>query len=801
MKNETKRYLLVAALAYLAFVIYGSLVPFHFRPFPLAEAVARFREIPYLNLGIDSRSDWVANILLFIPLAFLLCSCLDCDRSYVLRLVSTSVVLTFCVGLSIGIEFTQLFFPPRTVSINDIIAESIGAAVGITAWWLSGPRLVRWLEGWMAVHKPANRAERVLWLYLSGLFAYNLLPLDLIISPVELFHKWREGRIILIPFTSLGLNNIKSAYGLLADIAIWIPVTTLLLLSKKRSVKEAWLWTVLASMLLEFLQLFVWTRVTNVNQVLESVIAGGMGVLLAGRFSLAERQESGSTQQAGLNQSAWFWLSCFVVWSLFVGTLFLYPFNFTTERSFLLDRLVLLKRVPFYAYYYGTEYRAATELVHRIIFFAPLGGFLAVAFREWRVPSLSRRFLTMALCGVVIASIEMGRIFLPTKNIDLIDPVLELAGALLGYGLAHYLIGRNTSHSMEKRQDKGRSTVQPVISAECGRPVPEEKSQSISSGWWYIACGPVLLMLAGVTAMNSPAVPYNFRKLFGGGHPLIAMTGLVTVLYLAGGMPVLLKRWLAKGSILRVAGFPLITALLGVVVYFLLRISVPIEMIHKIVGSPVLYWPWEWEPLGRFVTLFSVPTILLTGGLLIVPLDGDERTVPRQTALRWLAAAVFVLPFAHWVVVTRACTDNLTELMAGGGGLFQSILLCGWIFTLAQTGTVLSAYFSGYFRSGFASVLLIVILSIPLGYCFLFVGTEGDIYKYDQHFSALQFILSPDRKHYVGEMALLRRYLLAHIFVVVTVGISQFPYMRALGCLDLMAERENLDKRFYQTGD
>lgn len=778
--EKTKRYLLVAALAYLAFVIYGSLVPLQFKPIPLAEAMARFREIPYLSLGIASRSDWVANILLFIPLAFLLNSCLDRGRSSVFRLVSTMVVLTFCVGLSIGIEFTQLFFPQRTVSINDIIAESIGAVVGITAWWLSGPRLVRWLEGWTAVHKPANRAERILWLYLSGLFVYNLLPLDLIISPVELFHKWRQGRIILIPFTSLGLMDIKSVYGALADIAIWIPVTTLLLLSKKRTAKEAWLWTILACTLLELLQLFVWTRVTNVNQILESVIAGGLGVLLAGRFTPASRQESGSIHQACLNQSAWFWLSCFVVWSLFVGALFLYPFNFTTERSFLLDRLVLLKRVPFYAYYYGTEYRAATELLHRIVFFVPVGGFLAVAFREWRVPSLSRRFLTMTLCGIVIVSIEMGRIFLPTKNIDLIDPVLEFAGALLGYGLVHYLIGRKTSHSMDKRQDKGRSPVQPVISAERGRPAHEKDSPSQANGWWYIASGPALLMLAGIIAMNSPAIPYNVRKLFGGGHPFIALTGLVMVLYLAGGMPVLLKRWLAKGSILRVTGFPLITALLGAVVYFLLRMSVPVEMIHKIVGSPVMSWPGEWEPLGRFVALFSVPTIILTGGMLVVPLRGEGLRTLRQTALRWLAVTMFVLPFAHWVVVSRACTDNLTELMAGGGGLFQSILLCGWIFTLAQAGTVLSAYFSGYFRSGFASVLLIVILSIPLGYCFLFVGTEGDIYKYDQHFSALQFILSPDRKHYVGEMALLLRYLLAHIFVVVTIGISQFPFMRAL---------------------
>ena len=64
-------YLLAAWFLYGAFVIYGSLVPLNFQPRPLAEAIDAFRNIRYLNLDIASRADWVANILLFVPLAFL----------------------------------------------------------------------------------------------------------------------------------------------------------------------------------------------------------------------------------------------------------------------------------------------------------------------------------------------------------------------------------------------------------------------------------------------------------------------------------------------------------------------------------------------------------------------------------------------------------------------------------------------------------------------------------------------------------------------------------------------------------
>ena len=64
-------WLLVVAVVYLAFVVYGSLVPLRYQSLPWEQAVARFQAMPYLTLGIASRADWVANLLLFVPLGFL----------------------------------------------------------------------------------------------------------------------------------------------------------------------------------------------------------------------------------------------------------------------------------------------------------------------------------------------------------------------------------------------------------------------------------------------------------------------------------------------------------------------------------------------------------------------------------------------------------------------------------------------------------------------------------------------------------------------------------------------------------
>ena len=62
----------IAFIGYLAFVIYGSLIPFDLRELTLEQAIQRFENIRYLNLGIGSRADWVANIVLYIPLSFLI---------------------------------------------------------------------------------------------------------------------------------------------------------------------------------------------------------------------------------------------------------------------------------------------------------------------------------------------------------------------------------------------------------------------------------------------------------------------------------------------------------------------------------------------------------------------------------------------------------------------------------------------------------------------------------------------------------------------------------------------------------
>jgi VanZ family protein len=132
------RTLFFATALYLLFVIYGSLVPLAFNNLPVETAVSQFKAIRYLNLGAGSRADWIANIVLYIPLAFGLSATFGGIRHPLARALIAIIILVFCLALAVAVEFTQLFFPPRTVSINDLIAEALGSVIGILVWQFFG---------------------------------------------------------------------------------------------------------------------------------------------------------------------------------------------------------------------------------------------------------------------------------------------------------------------------------------------------------------------------------------------------------------------------------------------------------------------------------------------------------------------------------------------------------------------------------------------------------------------------------------------------------------------------------------
>lgn len=761
------------ALGYLFFAIYGSLVPLEYQSRPLTEAWAIFGDIAGMSLSFVSRTDWLVNILLFIPLAFLLAGACWPAHGVVAGTLVALGVFALCLGFSVAIEFMQVFFPQRTPSINDIVAQSIGTGLGITAWITFGSRLSAWFSGWRSARSPLDIWKRFLYSYLFVLFGYSLLPLDLTISPVEVLHKWREGRLILLPFSFAFAEPIEAIYDLAVDVLLWMPAAFLWCLAFPGRRLRSWLAVVGAAAVLEFLQLFVYSRVSDVTDIFTAAAGAGAGILLAGRMGRTNVAKAARP----LFHPSLGWLLLTLAWILVLAAIFLYPFDFQMDREFLLARLQGARKIPFEVYYFGTEYRAVTEVMHKAGFFFPLGALLALAVTQTRNYIWRRHAVAaaMAVIGMVALGIEAGQLFIPGKNVDVTDWMLEVLGGVAGFAIIRYLhlrlsapAGRAAALGQRPPELNTMDTIKGTNPA--GAQMQPRQAGTI------IAIGIGILTVMAWLATRSDMVPYNVRELVDEKHPFLSVLLLAGAIYWIIGFPVLIVQWLAQGE-LYLLSLPVLALIHGLIAWILLRFAVPIESIHDIVGYPVLDWPWEWEMFGRFLALFSLWTVGATAGGIIASwhiFPGNKSAL-----LAWIVGAFLLIPISYYVVVVAAATDNLVELMAGNGSL-GAFLLIGLSITGVALGGMKGVLALIPGAAGRMPAAAWVLSAGILTYGALYYGTEQIIVKYNQVFSALQFLLSSNRTKLAGQGELLVRYVALYCFLVAAIIMVQYPLWRWL---------------------
>ena len=750
-QSNPGRMLWLAALLYTAFVVYGSLVPLEYRAIPWGEAVARFDAIPFLKLGIGSRADWVANLLLFIPLTFLWMGALTAGTGRMRAMLVTLMLVPAATALSIGIEFSQLFFPQRTVSQNDIFAETLGGIIGVLVWWGTGGRFLGWLQSWQQTHARAALAERLAWVYLAGVLVYNVLPLDLTISLVEIFHQWRDGKVNLIPFGRLPDDAATALYEIATDVLIWTPLALLWRLDGTRHGWRVWGMTLGTAAVLEFLQLFVYSRVSDVTDLFTAAAGAALGAWVGGRLSVRVRPASRMPAW-----SAWLPFALAAGWVTLLLFVFWFPFDFRADGAFIKSRFDFVQRVPFEVYYFGTEYRAITEVLRKTLFFAPLGSLLAwgVARQPWRWRGPLFALAMLVLVGMP-AVVELGQLMLPHKIVDLTDWLLAWLGGLAGYAVARRML-RAPWHAPVHAAAQADDTEAAVVS-------------NVSPARWHLPLmlGAMSLLFWG--AALSPFVPYNVRELFRPDAVWLSAPLLALACYWLAVWPVWLARRQVSGRA-RWAQLPLGLLAYGGVSFLLLRAAVPAESLFDLVGSPVLSWPGSLEPGLRWVALAAVP-----GALLYLAAQSVRRWRGRHLGALHFWAALPALALAYWGVVAQAATDNLTELVNTPQPLAFAAL-CVWLYGLFLAAALFASPVSARHR---ATRWAALIVSLPLAAVCLYLGLAGEIDKYGQQFSALQFLLSADRQHYAALPVIWLRYSMLHVLVIAALASLQWPHFRA----------------------
>ena len=436
-------------LAYLLFIVYGSLIPFEYRAHSFDEAVAKFANIPYLALGIASRADWIANIILYIPLSFLACLWLGgAGRIKAAHYLVLPVVLALILAIATAVEFTQIFFAPRTVSINDLIAETLGGLGGI-ALWLFGRH---WLLHLLQSFGRGGHQSIVAVLSAYGLFylAQSLFPFDVVVSLDELKWKLSSDNYALL-LAGNGASLFRALARLLGETVAILPLGVLAALAYPRwgqndkgSLGRVFVVGAVLGGCLEFAQFFMASGVSQGLSVL--MRAGGLtlGVLLGqglknggiGFLARLIRQLTpllclpyvlALAALAGWFNEAWYPLSLFAA------------------------SLAEVRVMPFYYHYYSTEPEAMASLLANMAMYMPVG--LAIwAGRLQRAKRVARlagavdarkgavRVTAVAAAGLALF-IELGKVLAPSKHPDFTNLLIAVVAAVLSYLFMRWLEG------------------------------------------------------------------------------------------------------------------------------------------------------------------------------------------------------------------------------------------------------------------------------------------------------------------------------------------------------------------------
>jgi glycopeptide antibiotics resistance protein len=439
-KTLSRAYL-VLAVTFTALAVYGSFVPFRFAAMPVTEAVGRFfRGLSHWSAPA-SRSDLAVNFMLFIPISFFWLQVAG-GQAKTSRDKAIAVFLTLvaCTAVSLAIELTQNWFPPRVPSLRDVVAQMGGTAVGCAIWLAAGRTVSDWLQAYLAQPRPARQINWLLQIYVIGLLLYSIMPLDLTISPAELHHKYEdEGKVVLMPFSHDYGSALQTVYVLASDVAIFLPVgmwavTAFVPAGCRRSLSSSFLLGFAVVAGVEFCQLFVLSRFTDTTDLITGAVGVLIGAHLMRRWSARLTEPSVKRPRLGTAPViAWEWLAVAAIYAACMIVVYWAPFDFTSNKELIKQRMGHFFSLPFSAALRGHPFVAITAITRKVVLFLPLGVFFALAARP--LPTRFRRLLLAVLLllswGVTLI-IELGQIPLLEHSPAFDDTFIYTAGTALG---------------------------------------------------------------------------------------------------------------------------------------------------------------------------------------------------------------------------------------------------------------------------------------------------------------------------------------------------------------------------------
>lgn len=423
----TRRLVLLSlATLFIAFAAYGSFVPLRFRAVALAEAVQRFVATPLIPLGHASKSDFITNVLLFVPIGFFLLGTLA-DRSRQAAVLLAAPVALAGVAISVAIEFGQIFVHGRTPSWNDVVAESLGGGIGALAWLAVGSAAVEWLAELFRSESKGDRVYRILGAYVGVWAIVGLLPFDFTVRLEELGEKFRAGRIVFDPFLSGW--TLRDAGGTLL-MAVPLGMFGVVLGRTRGMDRPVFLGVAVglaAAVAMEAAQALSYSRTADTTDLLMNAAGVVCGAALAARWL------GGGLRALHTGADRLWPVAALAVWCVTLVIRHWSPFDFVSDPAFIKGRIPGMFGVPFHSYYWGFAPYVLIDATTKLLMAVPVGALLQLT---WQPRTRVWRWVVgtgiVALSGSVFLALELGQLLLPSRVPDQTDVYIGTLGALIG---------------------------------------------------------------------------------------------------------------------------------------------------------------------------------------------------------------------------------------------------------------------------------------------------------------------------------------------------------------------------------
>ena len=351
-------------------IAYGSLYPFEFSlptagPGPVQALLRTWSNTP-------SRGDFLANVLLYMPLGFFAVHMLS-QRSGIMPRFMGALLLG--ILLSISMELAQYYDVGRDTEATDVYANAIGTVLGAICGVVLGS-----ISRWPLVDQIA--INRVPALVLSAWVTYRLYPF---VPTIDLHKYWDTLKpIVLTP-------NL-SAYDLFRHSAIWLIVYALV---AKIAGTALWPWLLLpvfAGAVL-FSKILIITTTLSLAELAGAIVAYVMWTLLR------------SSRRAYL----------VVALAMFSGTVVaqrLEPFQFAAQS-------VPFGWIPFLSFMQGSTEIDVLAFLEKFFLY---GGWI------WLLTEAGvSRCAAAGLVTITLFATSIAEMYLPNRSGEITDALMALA--------------------------------------------------------------------------------------------------------------------------------------------------------------------------------------------------------------------------------------------------------------------------------------------------------------------------------------------------------------------------------------